>query len=618
MAVKASATITIFRIDDDPFIIGTQTATTGSWTGVAPFDALTDGQKITYWLPYAGNGNATLNLTLSDGTTTGAVACYYGGTTRLTTHYPAGSAIRLTYRKSVTIGSGTYTGWWGDANYDTGNTYDRTRYACAVKAETAITSGSIIVGTSSGYHNLKTGAAFDITYPILWAGSSISASGTGTNNYIIVPFSVSTTQSITLTAYKSVYIKGTLSGTTFTPVSTTPLTQTIPTSDDGYYYILLGTAYSTTSMYLIDDHAIFRYFNGAFKSTTQIAIEAQENLDDLEVGGRNLIKNSNFSCSTTSWIVKNLTGWVVADDTYGYAIKLNTSVADDTSYRIYPSVDTNFTHISGTLYSLSFMAKADSAATLQTNVANTTNKKEYSLTTEWQRFTHTYTAGTGGSLTFYPATTDVYMYITNVKIEIGSFATDWTPAPEDMATAEGLDQTQQAVEDVNLEVSSRFELLEDTIATLSESMSNLVIDESGMSLMEQVGDGYQFSMGKFIDALQGVADQIEAAEVEIDSQGGDIMDLQEAMQSLAVFDAYMRVGSDVDGNPYLELGNRSSLFNIQITNTSIDFRNDDTILAYITNDALQINKADVEDELAFGGFAFKKRSNGNMGLIWKG
>lgn len=106
-----------------PFITGTQTAATGSWTGTSStISALTDGLTIRYWLPYAGSGNATLNLTLSDGTTTGAVNCYYSGATRLTTHYAAGNVITLTYRSNVSINGTAYTGWWADANYDSGNT----------------------------------------------------------------------------------------------------------------------------------------------------------------------------------------------------------------------------------------------------------------------------------------------------------------------------------------------------------------------------------------------------------------------------------------------------------------------------------------------------------------
>lgn len=258
-------------------IVGTQTSATGSWTGVAKFDSLKDGQRIAYWLPYAGSGDATLNLTLSNGTTTGVIACYYGGTTRIKTHYPAGSIIHFTYRKDVSIaGSSTkYTGWWADANYDSGNTYDRTRYAQAIKCSTtAIVADNIIVGTGGLYQHLKLGKAFDVSYPILYASAAIAASSTGTNNYLAIPFTVTTTQSITLTAYKPVYIKGKLSGTTFTPISTSPLTQTIPTTNDGYQYILLGHAYSSTAMYLLPEHPIFQYFNGSFKSVNQIATEA--------------------------------------------------------------------------------------------------------------------------------------------------------------------------------------------------------------------------------------------------------------------------------------------------------------------------------------------------------
>lgn len=259
-------------------IVGTQTQVTGSWTGVAKFSALHDGQRIAYWLPYNSSGNATLNLTLSGGTTTGAKNCYYSGSDRITNQYPAGNVIHLTYRENISFGgtSTTYTGWWADANYDSGNTYDRTRYSQAIKAGSAIVATNLIVGKDGVYSHLKTGNAFDVNYPILYASSAIAASATGTDNYLEIPFTVTTTQSITLTAYKPVYIKGKISGTTFTPVSTAPLTQTVPTTDDGYQYILLGTAYSTTAMYLLNEHPIFQYFDGAFKSVEQIAVEASK------------------------------------------------------------------------------------------------------------------------------------------------------------------------------------------------------------------------------------------------------------------------------------------------------------------------------------------------------
>lgn len=266
-----------------PFVAGTQTASTGTWTGVASeLSELVDGQTIRYWLPYKGSGNATLNLTLADGTTTGAKNCYYGGTSRLTTHYPAGNIIILTYRENVSIAgsSTTYTGWWAQSDYDSNN-YDRVRYQQAIKCgTTAIVAGNIIVGTGGVYQHLKSGAAFDITYPILYAGSAMAASATGNGNYLVYPFTITTTQSLTLTAYKPIFIKGHLSGTTFTPVSTAPLTQTVPTSADGYEYILLGVAYSTTAMYLLSEHPIFAYKGGAFGQISS------KGITDLSVNGK--------------------------------------------------------------------------------------------------------------------------------------------------------------------------------------------------------------------------------------------------------------------------------------------------------------------------------------------
>lgn len=91
------------------YVKGTQTAATGAWTGAIPVPALYDGLTIMYYLPYNGSGNATLNLTLSDGTTTGAKNCYYSAS-RLSTQYGAGQNVVMTYHPAGFISvSGTTT-----------------------------------------------------------------------------------------------------------------------------------------------------------------------------------------------------------------------------------------------------------------------------------------------------------------------------------------------------------------------------------------------------------------------------------------------------------------------------------------------------------------------------
>jgi hypothetical protein len=254
-------------------IVGTQTASTGSWTGVASFSELKDGQKITYFLPYAGSGNATLNLTLSDGTKTGAKNCYTSSTTRLTTHYPQGSPISLIYRKANLIGSTSYEGWWVDSYRDS-DTYDRIRFNNNIKAKTAISSGYFIVGDSSGYFHLGTGVTFDISKPILYAGSAISAAGVGTNNYLSYPSRTLRNNfgsSWTGTIYTTAYLACTVSGKMYTVVK---CTSDIPTEEDGYTYIALGTLYSTYAIYLVPEHPMYKFVNGEFKSLSQVGYEA--------------------------------------------------------------------------------------------------------------------------------------------------------------------------------------------------------------------------------------------------------------------------------------------------------------------------------------------------------
>jgi hypothetical protein len=193
-----------------------------------------------YHLQQTSASNVTLNLTLANGTTTGAKAVYFVGTTRLGTQFAKNSMIGLIY-------DGTY---WRVANpYSDNNTYDRTQYKNNVKAKTTITAKSIIVGNSSGYSTAVAGTEFDINYPVLWATAAIEANAVATTTYINYPscsLRVNNPQ-ITLTANAMAYLVGTLSDTTFTIDSV--VFGVAPTQVDGKIYIPVGMLYSTYQVY---------------------------------------------------------------------------------------------------------------------------------------------------------------------------------------------------------------------------------------------------------------------------------------------------------------------------------------------------------------------------------
>ena len=247
-AVAAQATAQQ-ALSNTEVIVGTQTAATGAWTGVASFSSLQDGQQIVYWLPYAGSGSASLNLTLADGSITGAKPCYYSGSSRITTHYAAGNAIHLTYRVNANVNGTNYTGWWADANWNT-DTTDRMRMYNSILAASAITAGYLIVGTSSGYSHLAGGITFDVNRPILYPGSAISSGSTGNNNYLSFP-SVNLRNTMgsswSGTTRATAYIAGSLNGTSFTTQSSGCIT-TSPTLNATIAQMLTGIVDSTSAI----------------------------------------------------------------------------------------------------------------------------------------------------------------------------------------------------------------------------------------------------------------------------------------------------------------------------------------------------------------------------------
>lgn len=199
----------------------------------------------------------------------------------------------------------------------------------------------------------------------------------------------------------------------------------------------------------------------------------------------------------------------------------------------------------------------------------------------------------------------------NLKLEVGNKPTDWTPAPEDVST-----DTNNSVSELNARLAARLDVVDGNIATLSNKLENLVVDETGASMMTQEGDSFVFKMGDYVKNIEAAQAAIDALNNSSDLTDSEIETLKGQLQTFLDLNSYVKLNTSGE-KPVVELGNDGS-FKVRITNTSIDFLNEETAMAYVTNESLKIQKAEVEDELVFGGFAWKERENGNMGLVWKG
>lgn len=169
-------------------------------------------------------------------------------------------------------------------NYNS-DTYNRVRYQAILIAAEAITSGHIICGTSSGYRNIAANITFDLAYPLLYASTSINkgaTSGTRDNNYLRMNgITFSNNGTITSGANgKTIYLKGTIEDNDFT-ISDSPFMTTVePTSNDGFFYIPIGTMTSATVGYFNSSNRIHAYVDNAFQpvdvSSQIIAINAKQ------------------------------------------------------------------------------------------------------------------------------------------------------------------------------------------------------------------------------------------------------------------------------------------------------------------------------------------------------
>lgn len=168
-----------------------------------------------------------------------------------------------------------------------------------------------------------------------------------------------------------------------------------------------------------------------FKTTVSSTYTTKTEFNNLQIGGRNLIRNSNFSEDTRYWKQDAGNIKVVDDSRFKKALSFTVNGG---ALRIL--VETKNVWVKGQLYTVSFYAKSTVAGTKITasrSLANLTKTAE--LTSDWKKYVGVITSTESdnfGSLSFKVNNTSATYYIANVKLEKGDKATDWTPAPEDV------------------------------------------------------------------------------------------------------------------------------------------------------------------------------------------
>lgn len=175
-------------------------------------------------------------------------------------------------------------------------------------------------------------------------------------------------------------------------------------------------------------------------------------INGLQLGGRNLLLNTGYGDNLVNlnyWVCSKQNGTgsisIVSDGTHGKVLKY-TRGSDSTGWFYFANTSLNskgFKFTVGQKYTLSFWALRYTDNTvlhLSFKDGNSTNQSMYvadvTLKQGWNKYEITATATAAGNTNYLYIAQDIpgkEFCMAKIKLELGTKATDWTPAPEDRA-----------------------------------------------------------------------------------------------------------------------------------------------------------------------------------------
>lgn len=330
----------------------------------------------------------------------------------------------------------------------------------------------------------------------------------------------------------------------------------------------------------------------AIKLQAKSITETSNKIDNLQIGGRNLLKNSHSVEQTYSYPSSNYVdqcNWVTSiplnGDTYTLSFWAKSTVAGDV-IRVHFYSPSNITHCVGSQGQVS---------------GNNDGQCDFTLSTVLTKYWVTYTIPKGGnsarSVIIPRMFSDFGKGTVSVKwekLEEGNKATDWTPAPEDVDEAINTERTerQSAIETKANEITSK---VSETYVSNSafEHYQNTVSTQ-----FTQTKKDFTWSIN------ESVKDAKNEMSGQIDSVNGRVDGLKQTTDNV---NSYMSF--DNDG---LTLGKSDSAFKTKITNEEWSIQKNGAKVTYINDQTMYITDGQFTQSLKVGAFGFVPRANGSL------
>lgn len=312
-------------------------------------------------------------------------------------------------------------------------------------------------------------------------------------------------------------------------------------------------------------------------SNQSVVISVEKALEDMSVGGRNYVLNSDSeSTSTTDLLARYVLSEPMAENEQ-YALSLSLSKGSHSQITIRTSDGDQL---------LSTIQLGDE----RPQTVSTSFKAAYaSGKTPEDQLDY-------GDLLIYREPVENVdsdaATIHWVKLEKGSMATDYTAAPEDSDA-----KLDQRLSSVRSQISAEGDRIR------QEVQANYALASDMSQVKSQVGTLTEQSENNFTWAV-----------TRINQMQKDMESAQEATEEqLAVFRTYMSFGEEG-----LIIGKTGNPFTFRVVNDRLTFLMNDTEVAYLSNNKLYVTQAEIISKLIIGRFAFEPQANGNLSLIYNG
>lgn len=330
--------------------------------------------------------------------------------------------------------------------------------------------------------------------------------------------------------------------------------------------------------------------------TSTVKKEITTEVGKINVGGRNLLMNTR-DFGGNKWILVGTSTPPVYDTDGMYYI----GVVDTWSNYAKQTIN-----IDPGEYIISLYAKSSKQAVLEIKDDSSIHNHVIGNITVSSNTWEKYTLSFKNTYATYPFMFTLLtrqntstIYVKKIKLEKGNKSTDWSPAPEDMATADSLADVNSsltdATNDLQSNINSTNKNLQDIQNSQNEVYEIVSQNKSQISSLTQRAEGFTMDFKTVNETVKQINNQF-------------VTERDERYKYIKFIDGEIWLGKEVP------IGEDD--FKLVIKNDRISFLQNKAEVAYMSNNKLYVTDIHVTNSLQLGRFIFSARSNGNVGIRW--